>query len=171
MPPIGDLLPRVDVSALCPIACSEVAMVMDEQDETRLCEGPCKLFKPLLHTRIAMCHGYGRTRPARFRWNKQPAAQFQAAFCVKFHISSVEHHSGCGKGTESRTGNIVRVHRTCPLLPRHNRAVLRYKKYLSLPANRFCLCNRHANLVEGECTLETRGHQNATAHERDDVLD
>jgi hypothetical protein len=44
-PPIGDLLPRVDVAALCTIARPEIAMIMEEHDETGFREGPCESFE------------------------------------------------------------------------------------------------------------------------------
>src|SRR4029077_5841777 len=56
-PPIGDLLPRVDVPALCTIACPEIAMIMDQHNETGFRVGACKSFETvLLHTGIAVRH-------------------------------------------------------------------------------------------------------------------
>src|SRR5262249_43546072 len=47
-PPIGDLLPRVDISALRAITRSEIPMVMNEHDETGLCEGPHEWLEAVL---------------------------------------------------------------------------------------------------------------------------
>src|SRR5262249_61592621 len=90
-PPIGDLLPRVDISALRAITRSEIPMVMNEHDETGLCEGPREWLQAVLHSGIAMRPWDGRTRAVGFLRNKKAAAPPQAALCFQFYISSVEN--------------------------------------------------------------------------------
>src|ERR1700747_2314740 len=74
-PPIGDLLPRVDIPALCPIAGPEMAMIMDQHDKTGFRETPCKSFQAvLLHTGIAVRHR--NRRGGTFgAGNEEPTAQ------------------------------------------------------------------------------------------------
>jgi len=56
-PPIGDLLPRVHVPALCTIAGPEIAMIMDQHDETGFRKGACESFYAmLLHAGITVRH-------------------------------------------------------------------------------------------------------------------
>ena len=90
-PPIGDLLPRVDIPALCPITCPEMAMIMDQHDKTGFRESPCKSFQAvLLHTGIAVRHR--NRRGGTFgAGNEQPTAQRHAALDPELDIFSFRH--------------------------------------------------------------------------------
>ena len=62
-PPIGDLAPRINVVSNGPIARAEIAMVMDERNETGLGEGAGEALESmLLDPRITMGEGNGRKR-------------------------------------------------------------------------------------------------------------
>src|ERR1700693_2688213 len=69
---------KVDVPALYPIACPEMAMIMDQHDKTGFRESLCKSFHAvLLHTGIAVRHR--NRRGGTFgAGNEQPTAQRHA---------------------------------------------------------------------------------------------
>src|ERR1700747_1396635 len=90
-PPIGDLLPRVDIPALYPVAGPETAMIMDQHDETGFREGACESFYAmLLHAGIAVRHR-NRRRGAFGVGNEQPTAQRHAALDPELDIPSFRH--------------------------------------------------------------------------------
>src|SRR5580704_15528433 len=82
---------KVDIPALYPIACPEMAMIMDQHDKTSFRESPCKSFQAvLLHTGIAVRHR--NRRGGTFgAGNEQPTAQRHAALDPELDIFSFRH--------------------------------------------------------------------------------
>src|SRR5580704_6035077 len=82
---------KVDVPALYPIACPEMAMIMDQHNKTGFRESPCKSFQAvLLHTGIAVRHR--NRRGGTFgAGNEQPTAQRHAALDPELDIPSFRY--------------------------------------------------------------------------------
>src|ERR1700676_1551625 len=82
---------KVDVPALYPIACPEMAMIMDQHDKTGFRESLCKSFHAvLLHTGIAV-RQRNRRGGTFGAGNEQPTAQRHAALDPELDIPSFRY--------------------------------------------------------------------------------